>query len=154
MLPYRSRSYYHFSRVGQKQSEVWNRTEFTNERTYNEKTGSFTEQTIGPSGSQDVYDIAFSAENVTKLFEKVEDDTVMFTLKDIKTGEAREVKWSSVKDTLDLFCNKSFDYLWNGNYIPLPVRQELRQEAVAKGLISGVASDFQVQSSAAPSYTS
>jgi hypothetical protein len=33
----------------------------------------------------------------------------MFVLKDLKTGEARQVKWSSVKDSLDLFCNKSFD---------------------------------------------
>jgi hypothetical protein len=128
-----------------KKPEVWNKMEFAYERTYNEKTGSFTEQTIGPSGGQDVYDIPFSADNVTKLFGKVENDNVMFMLKDLRTSEAREVKWSSVKDTLDLFMHKSFDYLWSASYIPLPVKMELRQEAIAQGLIGGVASDYNMQ---------
>jgi hypothetical protein len=76
---------------------------------------------------------------------------VMFVIKDLRTQEARSASWSSVKDTLDLFCNKSFDSLWKAEYMPLPVRQELRQEAVAKGLISGVASDYQMQSPASTS---
>lgn len=66
---------------------------------------------------------------------------------------AREVKWSSVRDTLDLFIHKPFDLLFAGEYIPLPVRQEARQEAVAKGYIKGVESDFNMPSKE-PSYTS
>lgn len=60
--------------------------------------------------------------------------------------KGRGQKWSSTKDTLDLFIHKPFDFLFQGEYIPLPARQEYRQEAVAKGLIKGVASDFQMSS--------
>jgi hypothetical protein len=75
----------------------------------------------------------------------------MFVLKDLKTGEARQVKWSSVKDSLDLFCNKSFDSLWRADYMPAPVKAENRMEALAQGLIHGVASDYQMQSTRATS---
>jgi hypothetical protein len=117
--------------------EKWNRTTFQNERTYNENTGAFTVQTIGPSKSEDVYELPFTADNVQKLYEQVEQHDCQFVLKDIKTGEARSVSWSSVKDTLNLFCHKSWEHLWKAEYIPLPVRMEARQEAVAKGLIKG-----------------
>ncbi len=77
----------------------------------------------------------------------MEDENVMFVLKELKTQEAKEVKWSSVKDSLDLFCDKNWDFLWKAEYTPLPVRIEARQEAVAKGLIHGVSSDYSMQSS-------
>jgi hypothetical protein len=127
--------------------EVWTKTEFAYERNYDQKTGSFTVSTIGPSKSYEVYDLPFNEENVKKLFEKVEDENVSFVLKDMKTGDARSVNWSSVKDSLDLFCNKSFDYLWKADYMPAPVKQELRQEAIAQGLIHGVLSDFNMPGS-------
>ena len=60
----------------------------------------------------------------------------------MKTGDARSLNWSTVRDSLDLFCNKSLDYLWKADYMLAPVKQELRQEAVAQGLIHGVSSDF------------
>ena len=37
---------------------------------------------------------------------------------------------------------KSFDFLWRAEYMPAPVKQELRQEAIAQGLIHGVSSDY------------
>ena len=132
--------------------EVWSKTEFAYDRNYNEKTGSFTVQTIGPSGIEEVYDIPFSPENVQKLYDKTQDENVMFVLKDNRTQEAKEVKWSSVKDSVELFMHKPFNYLWNADYIPLPVKMELRQQAIAQGLIGGVASDYQMQQ--APSSSS
>ena len=57
------------------------------------------------------------------------------------------MKWSSVKDTLDLFCHKNWDYLWKADYMPPPIKMVLRQEAIARGLIGGVASDYQVRPS-------
>ncbi len=130
-----------------KELEVWTKQNFAYERSYNEKTGSFTVQTIGPSNQEQVYEITFSSENVLKLYEKVDNDDCQFVLKDLRTGEAKEVKWSSVKDTLDLFMHKPFDYLWKADYMSPPVKMELRQEAIAQGLIGGVASDNQVQPS-------
>ena len=127
--------------------ERWKKTEFAYQRNYNENTGAFTTQTTGPSKTEDVYEIPFTADNVRKLYEKVEDDDCTFVLKDLNTGEAKSVSWSSTKDSLDLFCNKSWLYLWRADYMPLPLKQELRQEGVAQGLIKGVASDYSMQSS-------
>jgi hypothetical protein len=61
------------------------------------------------------------------------------------------VKWSSVKDTLDLFMHKSFEYLWKADYIRGRVKMELRQEAIAQGLIGGAASDYNMQQAPASS---
>lgn len=131
-----------------KYREMWNRQIFANERTYSEKTGAYTVQTIGPSKLEEVYEMPFNPQNVQELYKAVEDENVMFVLKDLKTAEAREVKWSCVKDTLELFKTKSFDYLWKADYMPLPVKMELRQQAVAQNLIGGVASDYSTTTSA------
>jgi hypothetical protein len=88
---------------------------------------------------------------VKKLYDKTEDENVSFVLKDMRTGDARSLNWFSVKDSLDLFMNKSFEYLWKADYMPGPVKQELRQEAIAQGLIHGVASDYQIQASSSTS---
>ena len=79
-------------------------------------------QTIGPSNQEQVYEIPFSPDNVLKLYEKVEDDDCQFVLKDPRTSEVKEVKWSSAKDTIDLFMHKPFDYLWKADYMPPLIR--------------------------------
>jgi hypothetical protein len=48
----------------------------------------------------------------------------------------------NAQKTLERFSNNSFDYLWTAEYIPLPVKQELRQEAVARGYIKGGSADY------------
>lgn len=133
--------------------EVWTRPIFRNERLYNEKNGSFIEYSE-LSGTQQVYDFEFSEANAKELFSKVENDDVKFIVKDLQTLEAHEVNWSSVQESLDLFTHKPFNYLFNGEYIPAPVRQEARMEAVAKGLIGGTNSDYTQLSTQRPSYTS
>jgi hypothetical protein len=126
--------------------EVWIRTKFDYKRTYDEKRATFVTETLGPSGSEIVYDIPFTAENVQKLYDKTDKVNCQFVVKDMQTDDPRSVKWSSVKDTLDLFMHKPFEYLWKADYMPAPVKQELRQEAIAQGLIHGASSDYQMQS--------
>lgn len=111
-----------------KHPEVWNRQIFAYERRYDEKTGSYTTQTSGPSKVEEVYELDFTPGNVLKLYEKVKDENVIFVLKDLKTQDDREVKWSSVKDSLDLFMHKPFETLWRADYMPAPVKMEMRQE--------------------------
>jgi hypothetical protein len=64
--------------------EVWSKTEFAYDRTYDEKSGSFTVSTAGPSKTYQVYDLPYSADNVKKLYDKTEDENVSFVLKDMK----------------------------------------------------------------------
>jgi len=42
----------------------------------------------------------------------------------------------------ELFRDQSFDYLFSAEYIPREIKAELRQEAVAQGIIHGGAGDF------------
>jgi hypothetical protein len=39
------------------------------------------------------------------------------------------VRWSSISETLNLFKEKSFTFLFNGEYIPAPVRADLRAQS-------------------------
>jgi hypothetical protein len=115
--------------------ERWTKTNFAWKRVINEKTMGCRQECQGPAGDELVYDMPFTPENVQSLFDKVEDENVQFVVKDDRTGEAFEVKWSSVNETLKLFKEKSWEYLRRGEYIPAPVKAELRAEAEAKGLV-------------------
>jgi len=115
--------------------ERWTRTNMKFTRIINEKTMSFDTLCEGPSGTEDVYELPFSTEAVDKMMESVENDNVSFIVKDDKTGDAVKVEWSSIKESLKLFKEKSFESLMMGDYIPLPVRQELRAKAEQQGLI-------------------
>jgi hypothetical protein len=52
------------------------------------------------------------------------------------------VKDVNSQKTFELF-QKPFEYLYNAEYIPAKVKTELRQQAVAEGLIGGTTADFQ-----------
>ncbi|MDW0195611.1 MAG: hypothetical protein QOC39_03620 [Nitrososphaeraceae archaeon] len=71
-----------------------------------------------------------------------------FIVKDEVSQEARRVEPDvNAQKTLERFSNNTFDYVWSGEYIPVQVRAELRQEAVARGYIKGGGSDYQPPSS-------
>ena len=70
---------------------------------------------------------------------------VNFVVKQENSGEVKMVERDvNAQKTFERFANNSFEFLWAGEYIPLPVRQELRQEAVAKGYIKGGSADYQI----------
>ena len=115
--------------------EKWTKTNFTWKKTINEKTMTFDTECQGPSGTEDVYELPFTPQNVDKLYEMTDKDNVQFVIKDEKTQEATQVLWSSIEDTLKLFKEKSFDYLKMGDYIPAPVKAEMRAKAEQQGLI-------------------
>jgi hypothetical protein len=115
--------------------ERWTRTLFNYKRTYDPDRMKFESQLLGPGESELVYELPFSAAAVDKLMESADPDHVELNVLDTKTGEVRKVYWSSVKESLRLFKEKSFEHLMSSEYIPLPVRQELRVKAEMEGLI-------------------
>lgn len=104
-------------------------------------------QTLGPFGSEELYDIPFTDDSVLKLYEKADNENCQFVLKEMQTKDAKSLYWSSVKDSLELFMHKPFEFLWKADYIPAAVKAEYRHEVVTQGLIHGVTSDYQMQSS-------
>jgi hypothetical protein len=97
-----------------------------------------------PIGAVDNYLIPFTAENVDELFSKtIKKDTPQiyrrnnrtvikpcnFIVRDDVSGTSITVEWSDINRTLELFKTKSFSYLFNGLYIPEPVKAEMRARA-------------------------
>jgi hypothetical protein len=124
--------------------EMWIKTLFSWNNEYNNNTKQFEKRSLGPSGTETVYMLEFNKNNAKELFDQRANDLVNFIVKDEVSQEARRVEPDvNAQKTLERFSNNTFDYLWSGEYIPLPVRQELRQEAVARGYIKGGSSDYQ-----------
>jgi hypothetical protein len=125
--------------------EVYTRTHWLKERNYNSKTGRIEEKITSPNGLEEIYLVPFSAEAVDELFSKtIKPDTPRvyirhnsrskftvdkpcnFVVKDLGTGVAINVQWGDINRTLELFKTKSFEYLFNCEYIPEPVKAEMR----------------------------
>jgi hypothetical protein len=120
--------------------EKWQKANMIFKRVINEKTLSFDTECQGVRNVEDQFELPFSPENIDKLMEQAEpgpggEADVQLIVKDEVSGDAKEVKWSSPKESLRLFKEKSFESLMLGEYIPLPVRQELRAKAEQEGLI-------------------
>ena len=124
--------------------ETFMRTFFDKERSYDTKTGRIVEKVKSPIGLQEQYLLPFSPEAVDELFAKtIKKNTPQvyikrrgggttaaklcsFVVKDELSNVAITVEWGDTNRTLDLFKNKSFEYLFNGEYIPEPVKAEMR----------------------------
>jgi hypothetical protein len=134
--------------------EKWYKTLFNWSSEYNNSSKQFEKRCMGPSGVEQVYLLEFNKDNTKQLFDSRANDNLNFIVKVAQTEEVRNVRDVNVQKTFELFTNNSFDYLFSGEYIPAPVRQELRQEAVARGFIKGGSADYQVtaqpQSKGAP----
>lgn len=123
--------------------ERWFKTLFKWESDYNQNTKNFHKICMGPTGFETEYLLEFSQKNAKELFDNRANDLVNFVVKLESSDEAKMVEPDvNALKTFERFANNSFDFLWAGEYIPLPVRQELRQEAVARGYIKGGAGDY------------
>jgi len=123
--------------------ETWTKTLFDKQGKYDSKSERIIEVTTSPIGQQEIYTLPFSAEALDQLFatKTIKKDTpsvywirnnrnnplkpVNFVVKDERTRVAINVEWSSLEKTLELFKSKSFEYLFNANYVPEPVKQEM-----------------------------
>ena len=125
--------------------ETWNRTTFYNERKYDDKSKLFLDICKGPKGIETMYELPFTPESVDKLYYEngagLNGNRLVGSrynnpgrlpnlyVKDERTQTAKVVEWSDPKTTLNLFKTKDFYYLFNFDYIPAPVKAELRENA-------------------------
>jgi hypothetical protein len=130
--------------------EMYKKTYWNKERNYNQETGRIEEKIDSPSSQQEVYILPFSAEAVDELFrnhtikkdtpavyrgrgnninKRTADTPCNFIVRDERTNVSINVWWSSLERTLELFKTKSFEYLFNGDYIPDPVKAQLRSRS-------------------------
>jgi len=131
--------------------ETWTKTNFSYKTEWNEKTKQPEKVLQGPSGPEEMYTMPFNKENLKELYDRRQNDLLNFVVKDEQTGKPFQVKDVNSLKTFELF-QKPFEYLYNAQYIPAEVKQELRQAAVSEGLIGGTVSDYNQpsKSSASP----
>jgi hypothetical protein len=96
----------------------------------------------GPSGSEELYTLPFNKENLKSLYYIRQNENLNFVVKDEQTGKPFRVKDVNSQKTFELF-QKPFEYLYSAEYLAPQVKAELRQAAVAEGLIGGTTADFQ-----------
>jgi hypothetical protein len=126
--------------------ERWFKTLFNWQNEYDNRSKGFIKRCLGPKGIEVQYTLPFTKENAKSLFDSRASDLVNFVVKQENSGEVKMVERDvNALKPFERFANNTIDYLWSAEYIPLPVRQELRQEAVARGNIKGGSADYQVQ---------
>jgi len=125
--------------------EVWTKQKFAYRIQYDERRGEEEKIPEGPSEAELIYEIPFSKEALKDLYDQRQDDrTIQFVVKEEATGKAvlvQDLSGSTAK-SFELFRDNSWENLFKGNYIPAAIKQELRSEAVAQGLIQGGAADY------------
>ena len=104
----------------------------------NHKTGYGARVNTGPSGSEIVYTLPFTKENVQKLFNMRDGNNIQFLVKIEAGGNVYEVKPKTEitkQDTFKLFVESDFDYLYNANYISNEQKLLNLKAAEREGLI-------------------
>lgn len=125
--------------------EYWFKTSFSWENEPDSRSKSFVKRCLGPNGIEKIYTLEYSKANAKKLFDQRTNDLINFIVKDEVSDKAKRVEPDvNCQKTFERFANNTFDYLWSADYLPIQVKSELRQEAVAMGHIRGGSSDFQV----------
>ena len=125
--------------------EKWTRPIFNTIKEYSTKQKQIISYSSGPTGSEEVYDMPFTAENVDKLMELVYDpknpeftpnsrsnQRVTLLLKDHQqnAGMVKEVFWSSIEESLRVFKEMDFNSLWHQFYLPKAIREQMAMDRV------------------------
>ncbi len=121
--------------------EIWTKTNFNYKTEFNDKTKQMEKVLQGPSGSEEIYTMPFNKENLKELYDSRQNEYLNFVVKDEQTGKPFQVKDVNSLKTFELF-QKPFEFLYNAEYLSPQVKAELRQAAVADGLIGGDVSDY------------
>src|SRR5437867_7239437 len=120
----------------------WTKTIWRFKTVVNPKTMQ-PEKVFDAVGSQEqVYEIPFTKENLSELWNQRESDLIQLTVKDEPTGNVVDIKDVIPQKRFELLRDCEFDYLFKANYIPDAIKEEMRKEALAQGLIGGNVSDY------------
>lgn len=130
-------------------SEMYIKTHWHKERDYDKNTSRMVDIIKSPNGQEEVYLLPFSAEAVEELFshaikpdtphvyirdnKRTIDKPCNFVVRDEKSSTNISIEWSNINKTKELFATKTFAYLFNGEYIPEPLKMEMR--ARSEGII-------------------
>ena len=115
---------------------MWTKTTFGHTQRFDNKTNKMITHVVGPIAQEIVYELPFNKENLDKLLEQREDDSVNLCLKEEGSAISRDISNAGDYQTkVKLYKTKDFDFLCNGDYLTPQQKEEMRKEAEAQGLI-------------------
>lgn len=131
--------------------EKWDKTHFNYEKAYDPKRKAIVKNCIGPGLVETIYTMEFNEANLKTLFDKRQDDSISWVVKDEITGTSKQVAPEpNINATFKLFL-KAFSYLFNAEYITPEMKSQYRQEAIDRGLLSSPAEAVTVTTTKPPS---
>ena len=89
------------------------------------KNNQLVQQSTGPLDTYLEYSLDFTPENVDMLYKQRETNGITYAVRDETTGLDIVVRGKTPVESLDLFRNKDFDYLFNADYRS---REDLEKE--------------------------
>jgi hypothetical protein len=133
--------------------DKWTKTNFRWKTVVNPRTMQAEKVFDGVGSQEEVYEIPFTKENLSELWNQRESDLIQLSVKD-ETGNVHDIKDVIPQKRFELLRDSDFDYLFKANYIPDAIKEEMRKEALAQGLYKGGnVSDYSNTSSANTSNT-
>jgi hypothetical protein len=122
--------------------DKWTKTNFRYKTVVNPKTMQAEKVFDGVGSQEEVYEIPFTKENLSELWNQRESDLIQLLVMDEPTGNVHDIKDVIPQKRFELLRDSDFDYLFKANYIPDAIKEEMRKEALAQGLIGGNVSDY------------
>jgi hypothetical protein len=122
--------------------DKWFKTNFRYKTVVNPRTMQAEKLFDGVGGQEEVYEIPFTKENLSELWNQRESDLIALTVKDEQTGNVHRVEDAIPQKRFELLRDCQFDYLFKASYIPDAIKEEMRKEALAQGLIGGTTGDY------------
>lgn len=113
--------------------EVWTSTKF-GRHTGVDKQGRAQRISDGPNGSETIYEIPFSKENLLELAEKRDNDYIQLIVMQESGKKYSVLTQSTFEETIDLFL-KPFDYLYKAEYLSFEEKENNRKNAEKQGLV-------------------
>jgi hypothetical protein len=116
--------------------EKWTRTLFGHEQRFDNQAKKMITDVTGLIGQETVYELPFNADNLKKLLDQREDDSVNLCLREEGSSISRDISNAGDYETkVKLYKTKDFDFLCNGNYLTPQQKEEMRKEAEGRGFI-------------------
>jgi hypothetical protein len=122
--------------------EKWTKTIFRYETVVNPRTMQPEKVFDGVGSQEQVYELPFTKDNLSELWNQRESDLIQLLVMDEPTGNVHDIKDVIPQKRFELLRDCEFDYLFKANYIPDAIKEEMRKEALAQGLIGGNVSDY------------
>jgi hypothetical protein len=126
--------------------EKWSKPIFNTVKEYSVKHKQIVAYSDGPSGSEEIYEMPFNAENVDKLYSETYDPNttsihfkpnsrsnkrVTLLIQDHRNngGMVKEVFYNSIEESLKIFKEHEFNSLWHSFYLPKAIREQIAMDA-------------------------